>query len=231
MEARQQENRITARRPVLLASASPRRRELLALTGLEFEVRPAEVDETPMPAERPEEYVRRMSREKAGAVAQRLPPGSPALVVGADTSVVANGRILGKPADDAEAAAMLRALRGGVHRVLSAVTVVDVAGGRQVTELAETEVPMRDYSDEELAAYVASGDPFDKAGGYAIQHAGFQPVAGLNGCYANVMGLPLCHLTRALRRAGLSLTGVPDACQQHTGYACPIYQVILDSHS
>jgi septum formation protein len=233
-----------AQRPAWLASASPRRRELLGLTGLAFEVMPAHVDETPGPSEAPDDYVRRLSREKAEAVARGLPPAGAsavgaltvgalaemqALVIGADTTVVSNGRVVGKPADAQEAQAMLIDLRGTVHQVLSAITVVDVAGGLSLTDLAETEVPMREYSDDEISSYIASGDPFDKAGGYAIQHAGFHPVEALFGCFANVVGLPLCHLTRTLRRFGIGLDGVPEACQAHLGYDCPVYQQILEA--
>jgi MAF protein len=221
-------------RPIWLASASPRRRELLGLTGLAFEVRPANVDETPRPGEPPEDYVRRLSREKAETAARGAAADATearALMIGADTEVVFRGRILGKPAGAAEARAMLASLRGATHRVLSAITILDLAGGLDLTEVAETDVPMRDYSDEEISDYIASGDPFDKAGAYAIQHAGFHPVARLHGCYANVMGLPLCHLTRALRRLDLRLAGVPEACQAHTGYQCPVYQSILCAQS
>lgn len=212
-----------------LASTSPRRSELLGLSGAMFTLVAAPVNETPQPGETPEAFVRRMSRAKAEAAAGRLPSGSPALVVAADTVVVSEGRILGKPADAATAVDILSSLRGKIHAVLSAITVIDTVAGLTRTDLACTEVPMRDYDDDEIAAYVASGDPLDKAGAYAIQHAGFHPVEGLSGCYANVMGLPLCHLTRTLRQAGVALAeNVPDACQAFTGYHCPVYQSILE---
>jgi septum formation protein len=212
--------------PVLtLASASPRRRELLALAGLPFTVAPADLDETQWPGEGPQDYARRLSREKAEAAARR----SPGLVLAADTIVVAEGQVLGKPADQAEARATLRALRGRSHTVFTAVTLLDSASGACLPDLACTDVPMRDYTEAEIEAYVASGDPFDKAGGYGIQHAGFHPVDGLLGCYANVMGLPLCHLARNLQRLRVKpARDVPQACQAHLSYTCPVYHDILE---
>ncbi len=211
---------------LVLASASPRRRELLALTGLNFRVAPAPVDETPQAGEQPQDFARRMSRAKAAAAANG---GAPGLVLAADTDVASEGRILGKPATAPEARAMLRELRGQAHQVVSAITLLDTATGESLTDLARTDVPMRAYSDDEIEAYIATGDPFDKAGAYAIQHEGFHPVEDLHGCYANVMGLPLCHLTRSLKRLGRTPPrNVPQACQEHTGYACPVYQEVLE---
>lgn len=210
-----------------LASNSPRRRELLALGGWSFHVRPAEVDETPRPGETPGGYVLRLAVEKArAAAALRDLPGQ--VVVGADTSVAVDGSILGKPADDAEAAAMLRRLRGRVHQVYTGIALLRRSDGALVTDLCATDVPMRAYRDEEIAAYVASGDPLDKAGAYAIQHPGFHPVEALDGCYASVMGLPLCHLTRSLRRLGLApRDDVAAGCQSALRYNCPVHTGIL----
>ena len=208
-----------SRRGLRLASASPRRRELLALLGLPFDVTVAHVAEVPRPDESPAEMVVRLSQAKARAVRER----NPTLVIACDTIVALDGEILGKPRDAAEATAMLRRLRGRSHTVYSGVTLLETASDRILTDLAETQVTMRAYSDAETAAYVASGDPLDKAGAYAIQHAGFHPVAGLQGCYANVMGLPLCHLAHRLRAWGIEpATDVPTACQAHTGYRCLI---------
>ena len=118
---------------------------------------------------------------------------------------------------------MLRRLRGRSHAVYSAITLLDPAAGRALTDVAETQVTMRAYTDAEMAAYVASGDPLDKAGAYAIQHPGFHPVAALQGCYANVVGFPLCHLIRCLRVWEITpATDVPSACQSHTGRRCQI---------
>lgn len=225
---------------LILASSSPRRRELLSLLGLPFEVRAAGIDETPRAGELPDDYVRRMAREKAEVIANNLrtnnsiPSGDSAgnseglLVIGADTEVVIDGAILGKPRDAGAAAAMLKRLRGRTHQVISAVTVVEAHTGRRQEETCRSEAPMRNYTDAEIEAYAASGDPLDKAGGYAIQHEGFHPVEDFQHCFASVMGLPLCHLVRALRRFGVTPAGdVPAACQRVNRYLCPVYGGIL----
>ncbi len=214
---------------LLLASQSPRRRELLSLTGFEFEVRPAVVDERVLPGEDPGGYVLRLAAAKARAVAPLAPPGW--VVVGSDTAVVDGTLILGKPGSKAEAETMLRSLRGRRHQVYSAVAVLKYPG-QMHTDLCITEVPMRSYRDEEIAVYVESGDPLDKAGAYAIQHAGFRPVDDLEGCFANVMGLPLCHLVRTLRKLDINpRVDVPGHCQAATGYLCPVYDSILRDSS
>ena len=208
---------------ILLASASPRRRELLSLLGLPFSVVVADVDETDGDGESPQAMVQRLSRAKALAVVARYPH---ALVIAADTTVALDGESLGKPADSAEAAAMLLALRGRPHQVYSGLTVAQ--GNQTLTDLAESVVWMRDYSDKEIARYVASGDPLDKAGAYAVQHAGFHPAERVEGCFASVMGLPLCHLARTLVRLDVTVPAyVPAACRAHTGFACPIFGEIL----
>ena len=184
---------------IVLASASPRRRELLAGLGVRFEVRPAAIDERsaePEPARR----ASALALAKARAVGERargalVPSG---LVLGADTIVVApNGELLGKPADDDEAASMLHSLRGREHQVVTAVAVV--AGDRSTVEHVVSRVTMRAYSDAEIAAYVAGGSPFDKAGSYAIQDRDFAPVDRLDGCECAVIGLPLWTAARLLR--------------------------------
>ncbi|HEY4688828.1 MAG TPA: Maf family protein [Anaerolineae bacterium] len=217
---------------VVLASGSPRRRELIALLGLPFTTINAGVDETPHPGEDPAAMVARLSLEKARA-AQRAShdsplPNHPTILITADTTVSLNGEALGKPVDAAEARSILARLRGRVHQVFTAITLVDLMTDQLIADLASTDVPMRDYTDDEMNAYIATGDPFDKAGSYAIQHNGFNPVANLRGCYANVVGLPLCHVTRALRALGIDpLVDVPSACQAHLRYECPVYQSIL----
>jgi MAF protein len=211
---------------MILASASPRRRELIQLTGLPSSSLAADIDETPHPGEPPAEYVRRMSREKARAAAARV--DEPTLILAVDTTVVDGEQILGKPADAGEATAILQQLRGRDHHVLTALTLLDMATGREITQMADSPVHMRDYSDDEIAAYIASGDPFDKAGAYAIQSASFHPVDGFSHCMANVMGLPLCHVTRMLRAAGEAPNGeIAGACQARIGYVCPVYERIL----
>jgi len=216
---------------LLLASNSPRRRELLGLTGWEFRIRPAVIDETPLPDEEPGAYVRRLAEGKALAAGSLAQPGE--IVLGADTTVADGSLILGKPADAAEAAEMLRRLRGREHRVFTAVALYDPRGGRLLSDLCATHVPMRDYTDEEIERYVASGDPLDKAGAYAIQHPEFQPVTALRGCFASVMGLPLCHLQRLLVRFGLDpraelpKADLPRACQAALQYDCSIFPAVL----
>ena len=210
---------------LILASASPRRRELFSLLQVPFVAAAADVDEEIEEGESPQEMVCRLSLAKARAVAISYPEG---LIVAADTIVALDGVVLGKPADEAEAVAMLRRLRGREHTVLSGVTVYHPASGRAITELAESAVWMRAYADEEVARYAASGDPLDKAGAYAIQHQNFSPVERIGGCYANVMGLPLCHLARALAQFGVTLTvDVPQACQGFTGHHCLVAGEIL----
>ncbi len=215
----------------------------MALTGLAHEVIPGEVDETPFAGEPPTEYVLRLAKTKARVVADQI--GDQALVFAADTTVVEGGAILGKPADAAEATRMLERLRGHSHQVYTGLALVLGPERKLWTDLGATDVPMRDYTDEEIRAYVSSGDPLDKAGAYAIQHPGFHPVMDLHGCYANVVGLPLCHLARTLKVAGVLdrldvpgtpvsagaqevlFTTTPQACQAFLGYDCPVYQRIL----
>jgi len=178
----------------------------------------ADVDEEIEEGETPQEMVCRLSLAKAQAAALSY---HEALIIAADTTVVLDGDVLGKPADDAEAVAMLRRLRGRKHTVFSGVTVYHPATGRAITELAESAVWMRAYTDEEIARYVATSDPLDKAGAYAIQHPNFSPVERIEGCYASVMGLPLCHLARALAQLGMTLpVDVPQVCQGFTGHRC-----------
>jgi MAF protein len=217
---------------LLLASQSPRRHELLSLLGLPFVVDAAGLEETQRPGEPPSEMVIRLSRAKARAASAAFGSEEVSRVdalIACDTTVAFEGRVLGKPDDASEAASMLRRLRGRVHAVYSGLTVMEPSSGRVESALAETTVRMRSYDDAELAAYVASGDPLDKAGAYAIQHDGFHPVAALEGCYASVMGLPLCHLTRRLRAWGIEVSvDVPSVCQRHNVWRCHVYSSILN---
>lgn len=194
---------------IVLASESPRRSELLAALGLSFVVQPADVDETPLAGEAPEGLALRLSHAKAACVARTSPE---AIVIAADTLVVLGDRALGKPATPEMALEMLRSLRGRSHSVLTGLTMLSGAQGLACSQLATTPVTMRDYTEAEAQAYVASGDPMDKAGAYAVQSHAFAPVARLDGCYANVVGLPLCHLYRALRRWGVSLRHPLECC-------------------
>ncbi len=210
---------------IVLASGSPRRRELIGLGGWEVDIRPAGVDESPRPAETAERLTRRLADAKADAA--RLAPGE--VVLAADTVVADGAQLLGKPADQAEAGRMLERLSGRTHRVITSITL-RAADGRVVHDSCELTVPMRAYDDLELRHYLASGDSLDKAGGYGIQDGRFDPVdrESLEGCFANVMGLPVCHVVRNLRRLGVEpARDVPAACRELTGYACRVYPSIL----
>jgi septum formation protein len=217
--------------PLILASNSPRRKELLTLTGLPYIILPVQVDETPMPQEEPNACVLRLAKLKAKA-AQHLADslGFPAgqLILSADTIVVNRNCIFGKPMDDQDARRMLLELRGHTHVVMTAISITGVRETKQSTVLCETEVPMRNYSEDEVDEYIKTGDPLDKAGAYAIQNDGFRPVEGMAGCYASVMGLPLCHLVRELESFQVYLyDDIPVACQAKLNYQCPVFSTIL----
>ncbi len=187
---------------LILASASPRRRELLERLTTDFRVVPAEVDET-LADGATADAVTALALRKARAVATRVGQG---VVLGADTVVVIDGDVLGKPADADEARAMLHRLRGRRHDVVTGVAVVDAASGRSATEAVVTAVLMRDYDDATIEAYVASGEPLDKAGAYAIQEAGGALVAGWTGSFSNIVGLPLEAARRLLAGFGIILS-------------------------
>lgn len=219
-------------KPLILASASPRRQALLALAGWRFTVQVVHADETPHPNETALAFVRRMSETKAALCADQV-GARPALILACDTTVALEGDILNKPASPAEATAMLRRLRGREHQVHTAFTLLETDTGQRHTETVTSRVPMRAYTETEIAAYVATGDPLDKAGAYAIQNRTLQPVARerFADCFANVMGLPLCHVVRALRRWGWQAPAdVPGACQAFIPYQCPIFAAILGAN-
>jgi septum formation protein len=212
-------------RRLVLASSSPRRRQLLPLLGLPFVVKAAGADERVLAGEPPTEYVLRVSQAKALAVDDTRPDE---LIVAADTTVALDGEILGKPADAVDAGRMLRRLLGRPHVVYSGVSVWHPASRRMVCELAESRVWMRDYTEEEIVAYVKSGDPLDKAGAYAIQHPTFDPVSRVEGCSLNVVGLPLCHLGRALAEFGVVVpSNMPAACRAFNQHDCAVSAQIL----
>lgn len=211
---------------LILASASPRRHELIQLLGVEWETMVADVDESSVHHQDPAVDVVETAMLKASAVAKVAPAG--VVIVAADTTVVLDGERLNKPMDAAHARRMLKRLRGRDHQVFTGIVLLKTGTTEIVSDVAAIDVPMRDYSDDEIEAYVASGDPLDKAGAYAIQHPEFRPVVGLSGCYAGVMGLPLCHLTRALRRLGAEIeVDIAALCQTHHEYDCPIFDSIL----
>lgn len=215
---------------MILASASPRRRELLGALGVEFVVRPANINEDPLPGESPLETQHRITLEKARAAeeglgirdwgldSQQSPitnPQSPfTTLIACDTTVLLDGEMLNKPADEAEAWAMLRKLRNRAHEVQSCIVIK--RGDEEIVAMVSSQVVMRNYSDDEIATYIATGDPFDKAGSYAVQHEVFHPVAEIRGCPLNVIGLALCRLR-------VHLPQLPDCervCAAYSGKTC-----------
>lgn len=211
---------------IVLASNSPRRREIISWLGFPYTLTTAYIDESPKSGETPQDYVMRLAEEKAHVCARFAPFGG--LVLAADTTVADGDEIIGKPQDAADAARILRQLRKRTHVVHSAVVLSLPSRGTNSTELCTTQVVMRDYTDEEIEAYIASGDAFDKAGAYAIQNEGFHPVSRMNGCFASVMGLPLCHVERLLRKSGYAAhNGMPYRCQDELSYTCPIFKRVL----
>ena len=189
---------------LVLASASPRRRELLQQIGHKFQVIPSQAEEQVLPGETPEEHVVRLSLDKATEVASRENI-SGRWFIGSDTIVLCDNQILGKPRDEAHATAMLKQLSGREHQVLSGYAVIDRQTGEQRTEAVSTKVWFRQLTEAEITGYIATGEPADKAGAYAIQGLGICFVAKIEGSYTNVVGLPLCKLTLAMKELGVPL--------------------------
>ena len=197
---------------LILASGSPRRRDLLDGLGVRFTVRPVDVDETPLAGEAPRAYVERLALAKA---AERVEPGE--LVLGADTTVVLDGEILGKPADEAEARSMLARLAGREHTVLTGVSLVQADGASgapaQATVVEASKVRIAPLTEEEIAWYAATGETLDKAGSYAVQGIGAMFVEAVDGDYSNVVGLPLPATYRLFRDMGHDLRRFRDAAR------------------
>ena len=187
---------------IILASKSPRRKQLLSMMGLEFTVQTADIDETMDPSQTPAHEVAAVSARKAAKIAAQHPDD---VIVSADTIVVIDGKILGKPKDEADAARMLRMLSGRTHTVYTGLTVF--TNGESSTQVVGTEVTFRDLTDAEIDAYIKTGEPMDKAGSYGIQGYGSMFVSHLNGDYFCVMGLPVCTLSRMLKEAGIRALG------------------------
>jgi len=187
------------RRPLILASASPRRSELLALVGIEFEIVPSSVDEAIAADETPEEHVLRLAVEKAGDVAERH---HDSWVIGADTVVVIDGMVFGKPGTPHEARRMLESLSGKTHQVITAFSICNLSKRIDLAERVKTDVKFKKLTQDEIEGYVATGEPMDKAGAYAIQGLGSFMVEEIQGSYSNVVGLPVCQVVSALERVG-----------------------------
>lgn len=213
---------------LVLASNSPRRKQLLTMAGWDFQAVPVEVNEDLHSGEKPLDYVLRLAREKASAVAQHIHIGS--LILAADTAVVFDKQVLGKPTNQKEAVTMLETLRGKSHLVYTGLAFLRAGSDLLSTDWCITKVFMRSYTQAEIMAYVATGDPMDKAGAYAIQHPRFNPVESLQGCFTNVMGLPLCHLDYMCHRLNEPPTrDLPRACQTFLHTKCAYHLISLEN--
>jgi septum formation protein len=203
---------------LVLASASPRRSELISKLNIPFDIRESGVEEEEPSAISPWKAVQKIASQKALAVAHGL---EEKVVLGADTVIDDDGILVGKPTDSHDAVSILQALRGRVHRVLTGVSVIDTRSGQGSQRTVSTIVRMREYSEEDIHAYVASGEPMDKAGAYAVQGAGGRLVASVEGCYNNVVGLPLCEVVRLLIPFGFPFDGEQAHCMMPNGTPCP----------
>lgn len=195
------------------------------MLGIEHETRVVDVDETALPGEAPEARARRVAEMKASAALV----DRQGVAIGADTIVVLDGQALGKPGDADEARSMLERLRGRRHEVVTGVAVVNSETGSRYVTTVTTTVWMRDYGDDEIAAYVAQGEPFDKAGSYAIQSESFRPVARIQGCYLNVVGLPACELIQGLRLIAPWVKWTWSTDLDEVCHGCPLAQVARPS--
>jgi len=190
---------------IILASQSPRRRKIMELLRIEFEYCPADINEIFFPQEKPRDAVRRIAQSKAEQVRELLGSG---LIISADTVVVCNGEMLGKPSDEQDAHKKLSILKGTKHEVITAVCVLDAESGFFEVQDETTWVHFRDITDDEIRAYISTGEPMDKAGAYAIQGTGAVFIARIEGCYFNVVGLPIKNLYSMLKRQGVKLLEV-----------------------
>jgi septum formation protein len=181
---------------IVLASASPRRSELMALAGISCKVAPADICEDALPGEKPAEHVLRLSREKAQTAAAKV---SGRFFIGADTVVILDGRIMGKPADEDDAFAMLSALSGRTHEVITGFTLLDRDSGVCLSRSVQTEVTFKALAEKEIRDYIATGCPMDKAGAYAMQGGAVHFVRSISGSYTNVIGLPMAELYELLQ--------------------------------
>jgi septum formation protein len=207
-----------SRPPLILASGSPRRRALLGELDIAFRVVASDVAEITAATANPADAALDLAERKARAVAANLDRD---LVLGADTIVVLDGELLGKPADDEDARRMLSRLSGRAHDVVTGLALVDAATGATQRSAVTSTVRVRALSDEEITAYVATGEPLDKAGAYAIQGLGSGLIAALDGCFSNVVGLPLCETATLLARTGLAIPATWCGCRLSDGRRCP----------
>jgi MAF protein len=208
---------------LILASESPRRRELLRQCGIDCDVMAVPVAEEIRAGENPEEMALRLAREKARSASRHF-ASREVWILAADTVVADGPCVMGKPRDRRQAEEFLLRLRAREHRVITGVCLLRLPSGEETTEVAVTAVRMRNYSASEISGYLESGDAMDKAGAYAIQHPAFRPVESIAGCYTNVVGLPLCRVYRLLERAGEKLNlPLPDGCR--TGRECGLAPV------
>lgn len=199
---------------------------MLSWSGWQLELRSPDADESMKSDETPEEYTRRLAMYKSYAQIHAAGPGD--FIIAADTIVVLNGQILAKPENPQRAFEMLSDLRDRDHHVLTAVAIRQARDNFPRMDICCSDVYMRDYSNDEIRAYIESGDPLDKAGAYAIQNREFDPVAGFAGCVASVMGLPLCHMERTLRSfLDYEATDWPKICQKKLEYTCPITKRVM----
>jgi septum formation protein len=207
-----------AKPPLVLASGSPRRHELLARLGVLFDVVVSDAPETLVPTLPPEAQAAVLAGRKARLIASRLGAG---LVLGADTMVVLDNEVLGKPRHGEDAVRMLGWLSGRAHRVITGLVLIDAASGAERASSVVSSVCLRPLHDDDIVGYVATGEPNDKAGAYAIQGLGAALIAGFDGCFTNVVGLPLCETARLLDEAGIPIAATPPICLLPDGTPCP----------
>lgn len=208
----------------LLGSQSPRRRQLVQLLGYPVDTAVADADEESIQTPDPQQNVIDTALLKSELIRQQHPSHGRTLLITADTTVAFGQQMLNKPKDEADAARMLRLLRGTPHQVHTGIVLYDMASGRQTTAVSTAQIIMRNYTDDEIAAYIATGDPMDKAGAYAVQHQQFRPAAAVEGCFLNVIGLPICLLIQLLQTWEVPLRADPTAvAHAHLGHACPTF--------
>jgi septum formation protein len=218
----------------ILASRSPRRRELLQLCGYPFEIKTHPVNEDSVTHPDPVQNCIQTAQLKSQTLAHNFNPhpSTRTLIIAADTIVAVDGQMLGKPGDRNEAYKMLDILRNRAHEVHTGISVIDLHSSHELHGSHTAEVRMRAYSDQEMDMYIATGDPLDKAGAYAIQHPQFKPVSQLQGCFLGVMGLSICHLLQILSQFDVPVVVDMATLQQaHQEYDCPVYDKITRKHS